>query len=245
MRQTEPMSEATQYPAATPKESPDPALEVLRLSALLDARRAELAALQESLRDFKTRYASTVGSRLAELAELEQAIREAEARTLGVEAEEEDAHDTTATDAPAAHTVKASLRGLFWAVAKLFHPDRASDEAEARRRHAIMAEASRAYQAGDVESLNTLLGDEDLQLYCATPRAADDAELDLAARVVQLREELLTIEFGITRAKQDRLYRLKLETDEAAARGRDQLAAEAERLDRKLVKTRNRLAHLS
>jgi hypothetical protein len=238
------MSEATQHPAATPKESPDPALEVLRLSALLDARRAELTALQESLRDFKTRYASTVGSRLAELAELEQAIREAEARTLGVEAEEED-DSGTAHDAPAAHTVKASLRGLFWAVAKLFHPDHASDEAEARRRHAIMAEASRAYQAGDVESLNTLLGDEDLQLYCATPRAADDAELDLAARVVQLKEELLTIEFGIKRAKQDRLYRLKLETDEAAARGRDQLAAEAERLDRKLVKTRNRLAHLS
>jgi hypothetical protein len=240
------MSEATQHPAATPKESPDQALEVLRLSALLDARRAELTALQESLRDFKTRYAAAVGSRLAELAELEQAIREAEARTLGVEAQDEDARDATAADAPPSHSVKASLRGLFWAVAKLFHPDHASDEREARRRHAIMAEASRAYQAGDVESLNTLLGDEDLQLYCATPRAGDDdAELDLAARVVQLREELLTIEFGIKRAKQDRLYRLKLEADEAAAQGRDQLAAEAARLDRKLAKTRNRLAHLS
>src|SRR4051794_36093120 len=99
MRQTEPMSEVTQYPAATPKESPDPALEVLRLSALLDPRGAVLAALKKSLRALKTRYASRVGSRLAELAELEQAIREAEARTLGVEAEEEDAHGTTATDA--------------------------------------------------------------------------------------------------------------------------------------------------
>jgi hypothetical protein len=236
------MNAANQHPATTPREQTDPALEVLRLSALLDARRAELTTLQESLRDFKTRYAATVGSRLAELDELERAIKEAEARTLGVETKDEDDHD----DAPATHTVKASLRGLFWAVAKLFHPDHATDESEARRRHAIMAEASRAYQAGDVDSLNTLLGDEDLQLYCATPRAGDDAEeLDLAARVVQLKEELLTIEFGIKRVKQDRLYRLKREADEAAAQGRDQLAAEAERLDRKLVKTRNRLAHLS
>jgi hypothetical protein len=240
------MSEATLHPAAPPKETPDPALEVLRLSALLVARRAELTALQESLRDFKTRYAAAVGSRLAELAELELAIKEAEARTLGVEAEDEDADDTNVADAPAQHTVKASLRGLFWAVAKLFHPDYASDEEEARRRHAIMAEASRAYQAGDVDSLNTLLGDEDLQLYCATPRAGDDAaEPDLAARVVQLKEELLTIEFGIKRVKQDRLYRLKLEADELAAAGRDHLADEAARLERKLAKTRNRLAHLS
>ncbi|MFL6231217.1 MAG: hypothetical protein ACJ741_20785 [Pyrinomonadaceae bacterium] len=238
------MSEATPHPAATPKEMPDPALEVLRLSALLDLRRNELTTLQNDLRDFKTRYAATVGSRLAELAELERAIKEAESRTLGVEARDEDEHDAEG-DAPSPHAVKASLRGLFWAVAKLFHPDHAADEAEARRRHAVMAEASRAYQAGDVESLSTLLGDEELQLYCATPRASDAEEIDLAARVVQLKEELLTIEFGIKRVKQDRLYRLKLEADEAAALGRDQLTAEAERLDRKLVKTRNRLAHLS
>jgi hypothetical protein len=239
------MSIATEHPTTTPKEPSDPALEVLRLSTLLDARRAELTTLQDELRDFKTRYAATVGSRLAELAELERAIKKAETRTLGVETEDEDEHDAATVGAPAAHTVKASLRGLFWAVAKLFHPDHAADEGEARRRHAIMAEASRAYREGDVDSLNTLLGDEDLQLYCATPRASDSEEVDLAARVVQLKEELLTIEFGIKRVKQDRLYRLKREADEAASAGRDQLAAEAERLDRKLVKTRNRLAHLS
>ncbi|MDT7605088.1 MAG: hypothetical protein QOF61_3085 [Acidobacteriota bacterium] len=240
------MHTATTHPAATPREPVDPAQEVLRLSTLLAARRAELTALQEGLRDFKARYAATVGSRLAELAELEHAIKVAEARTLGVATDDDGERDDAATDsASAPHTVKASLRGLFWAVAKLFHPDHAADEGEARRRHSIMAEASRAYQEGDVESLNTLLGDEDLQLYCATPRASDAEEVDLAARVIGLKEELLTIEFGIKRVKQDRLYQLKREADEAAAQGRDQLAAEAERLDRKLVKTRNRLAHLS
>jgi hypothetical protein len=241
------MSSITLYAEAATREPVDPAQEVLRLASLLASRRAELTALQTDLRDFKTRYADTVGSRLAELAELEQAIKRAETRTLGVEHETDDEVHDAAGESRAANTVKASLRGLFWSVAKLFHPDHAADEAEARRRHAIMAEASRAYREGDAESLTTLLGDEDLQLYCSTPRATEDdaTQLDLAARALQLKEELLTIEFGIKRVRQDRLYRLKLEADEAATHGRDHLAEEAARLERKLAKTRNRLAHLS
>jgi hypothetical protein len=241
------MSSITLHPEAA-RAPLDPAQEVLRLSALLDERRAELARLQTELRDFKARYAQTVGARLAELAELEQLIRRAEARTLGVGHGDEtaDGGSDAIEVARASHTVKASLRGLFWSVAKLFHPDHAADEDEARRRHAIMAEASRAYREGDAESLSTLLDDEDLQLYCATPRAAEDgSQIDLAARARRLKEELLTIDFGIKRARQDRLYLLKLEADEAASHGRDRLAEESARLERKLAKTRNRLAHLS
>ena len=239
------MSTPSQHPEAVPRAAADPAREVLRLTSLLEERRAELTSLQQSLRDFKARYAATVGSRLAELAELEREIKEAEARTLGVEHEEADEDDASAERQPRA--VQSSLKNLFWSVARLFHPDHASDESEARRRHAIMAEASRAYRDGDVESLGALLGDAELRLYCATPRAteADDAEIDLAARAVSLKEELLTVEFGIKRVKQDRLYRLKLEADQATAAGRDALAEEAARLERKLAKTRNRLAHLS
>lgn len=244
------MNSLSLHADAARSANPDPTLEVLRLTSLLEARRAELVALQKELRDFKARYARTVGSRMGELAELEREIRLAEARTLGVEEEEGDVGEgqeaEAAGGAPAAHTIKASVRSLFWAVARLFHPDHATDEAEARRRHSIMAEASRAYREGDAESLHTLLGDEDLQLYCATPRSAgEEGEVDLSARLVSLKEELLTIEFGIKRAKQDRLYRLMREAEEFAAAGRDKLAEESERLARKIAKTRNRLAHLS
>jgi hypothetical protein len=245
------MQSVTLHPAPA-KEPPSPAREAARLKALLAERRAELTTLQDGLRDFKARYASTVGSRLAELAELERAIRRAETRTLGVEHADDADEDAATAAAPASAAIKASLKNLFWSVAKLFHPDHAADDDEARRRHSIMAEASRAYREGDVESLNTLLADEDLQLYCATPRAADgdrdqgdEGAADLGALILSLREELLTIEFGIKRARQDRLHRLKLESDEAALAGRDRLAEEARRLDRKLVKTRNRLEHLS
>jgi hypothetical protein len=126
----------------------------------------------------------------------------------------------------------------------MFHPDHASDADEARRRHTIMAEASRAYRDGDVESLSTLLGDEQLQSYCASSSREDEPE-DAAARLINLKEELVTIEFGLKRLRQDRLYHLMLSSAEESRRGRDQLAQTADTIRRKIVKARNRLANLS
>jgi hypothetical protein len=229
------------------KDPVDLESEVARLEAALAERRAKLTALQDSLREFKTRYAQVVGSRLAELAEVEKAIREAEGRLLGVESEPEE--EEAETDFYAVQTagealVGKSLRKLFWSVAKMFHPDHAADEGEARRRHTVMAEASRAYREGDVESLHTLLGDEGLQSFCANAQPDEDPE-DLSARALRLELELRTIEFGIKRIRLDALYRLKLEIEEEAARGRDALTLSAERIDRQIVKARRRLENLS
>ncbi len=221
----------------------DPAQESVRLEILLDERRAELAALQAEFRAFKARYAQVVGSKLAELADVERELRAAERRTLGVGAAEApgEAIGAIATGATSGPT---TLRKLFWSVARLFHPDKAAGAAEAQRRHEIMTAANRAYREGDVDSLHTLLGDENLQSYCATHDGADDPH-DLTARIFALKEELRTVEFGLKRIKQDRLYQLKLAADEAATHGRDALAAEAARIARQIGKARNRLAHLS
>ena len=234
-------------PSTVNEKAPDAAAEAGRLAALLEERRAELSALQEEFREFKERYARTVGGRLSELAEVEAEIRRAEARLAGLEEdespEEEGRPDFEGT-APSAAPGKGGLRKLFWSVARMFHPDHAADEEEARRRHAVMAEASRAYRAGDVESLSTLLDDEQLQSYCASG-ARDEVPEDAAARLVYLKEELITIEFGIKRLKQDRLHHLMLLAAEEARHGRDALAEQAATLTRKIAKARNRLAHLS
>ncbi|HYP54482.1 MAG TPA: hypothetical protein VEQ42_13115 [Pyrinomonadaceae bacterium] len=238
----------TLHTSAAKDAPPDPALEVARLETLLEEKRAELNALQEGLRAFKSRYAQVVGSRLAELAEVERAVREAERRVLGVAAETEDEgaaeDDAGGAEAENGRRGPLSLRKLFWSVAKVFHPDHASDEREARRRHAIMAEASRAYTEGDVESLHTLLADEELQSYCAIPHDRDDTE-DPVARLLALKEELRTVEFGLKRLRQDRLFQLKLAVEAEALRGRDKLAEEAERIERLIAKARRRLEHFS
>jgi hypothetical protein len=233
---------------STPREeSPDPALEVERLAALLEERRAELTTMQEEFREFKERYARSVGGRLSELAEVESEIRRAEARLAGLEeteADDEEGRPDFHDDAPSAAPAKGGFRKLFWSVARMFHPDHASDEHEARRRHQIMAEANRAYRDGDVESLSTLLDDAQLQSYCASS-SREDAPQDTATRLLHLKEELITIEFGIKRLKQDRLYHLMLDAADEARHGRDALAQMADTISRKIVKARNRLAHLS
>ncbi|HEV2802118.1 MAG TPA: hypothetical protein VGW12_16705 [Pyrinomonadaceae bacterium] len=233
------------HPTAA-REEFDPAAEVARLELLLAERQVELTTLQREMHEFRARYAEVVGSRLAELAEIEQAIREAEAR-LDVSADEaqpEDAEGEGGTDGAGKSQVATSLRKLFWSVAKLFHPDHASDEEEAQRRHRIMVEAGRAYREGDAESLHTLLGDEDLQLFC-TRVQTDDAPVRLQDKLFSLKEELRTIEFGIKRLMQDKLYRIKLTADAEAAQGRDALAQEAQRIARQIVKARHRLVNLT
>lgn len=241
------MHSLTLHTTSAPKDAPlDLAQEVARLEIVLAERSAQLNILQEEMRTFRARYTQVVGSRLSELAEIERAIREAENHLLGLDnaTEDDEAQSDETQSSSSSLPVKTTLRKLFWSVARLFHPDHAADEQEARRRHTIMAEATRAYSEGDVESLHTLLGDEELQSYCAMPQS-DDAEEDLATRLLNLKEELRTVEFGFKRIHQERLYRLKLGVDEEAAQGRDKLTSEAERISRQIVKARRRLEHLS
>jgi hypothetical protein len=242
------MQSLSLHETAAQNAPPDLELEISKLEALLAERRRELVALQEELRDFKLRYTQTVGSRLAELGHVESNIKKAEARLFNLETESEDEAESDAAlneVQPSANASgKTALRKLFWSVARLFHPDHAADEKEAQRRHEVMAEASRAYQAGDVDSLHTLLGDEQLQFFCTTQGSADELEEDLTGRLLRLKGELSTIEFGIKRIRQDGLYRLKLKVDEDAANGRDALALMAENIDRQIVKARRRLEHL-
>jgi hypothetical protein len=242
------MQSLTLHENASREREPDFVGEISQLEALLAVRRAELVALQEELRDFKLRYTQVVGSRLAELGEVETSIKEAEARLFNLEMHAEadaGAHADSEEAEPSLQAPgKTALRKLFWSVARLFHPDHATDEREAQRRHEVMAEASRAYQAGDVESLNTLLGDEQLQFFC-TAQSADDGDEDLPGRLLRLKGELSTIEFGIKRIRQDGLYHLKLKVDEDARGGRDALALMADNIERQIAKARRRLEHLA
>jgi hypothetical protein len=235
------------HPTAAQNRAPDLESEIKRLEARLAEKQCELKALQEETRAFKLRYTQTVGARLAELEEVELSIVEAEERVLGAKKKTEEA-DASAReihqDQSEPSLVRISLRKLFWSVAKVFHPDHAADEEEARRRHSIMSEASRAYREGDVESLHTLLSDEHLRSYCASAAHAEDEE-DLGARLISLKEELRTVEFGLRRLKQDGLYHLKLKAEEMAGDGHDMLREMSERIQRQITKARRRLEHLS
>ena len=65
------------------------------------------------------------------------------------------------------------------------------------------------------------------------------------AELHRLKGELLTIEYGIKRIRQDGLYRLKLKVEEDALAGRDALSLMADNINRQIVKARRRLEHLA
>lgn len=236
--------------SARADQPPDLAAEIMRLEEELQSRRDELSVMQAEFRAFKMRYARIVGARLAELAEVERAVSAA----LDGSSTDFDAGETAESSraagegSPAGKQGRTALRKLFWSVAKLFHPDHALSETEARRRHTIMIEASRAYDEGDAEGLNLLLGDERLRSHCATS-GGDEATAPHASnrterrRLLDVQEELRTIEFGIKRIRDDALYQLKLKSDAEAAQGRDVLRESAKDIERQIVKARRRLEH--
>jgi hypothetical protein len=235
------MSDLALNPTTTQRIEPDLEFELAETQKLLAERKAELSVLQDQFHEFKTRYTRIVGAPLAELAEIEDAVRLAEEKVLGIGKHPlngEDVVSDVVQDLPK----RTSLKKLFWSVARMFHPDHAADDSEARRRHSVMAEANRAYRDGDFESLETLLGDKELRLYCTTGPVQEQS---LVEQVWSLKDELRTIEFGIKRIKQDRLYQIKLSVDREAAEGRDSLSTMADSIRRQIGKARRRLQHLS
>lgn len=225
--------------------------EISRLENELLSRRLVLREMQEAFRAFKIRYAQMVGARLAELEEVERAVRKAEEETLGISTDEDENFSAEEQHTHSSQrNGQITLRKLFWSVAKLFHPDHAGNESEARRRHTIMVEASRAYDEGDLESLHLLLGDQALRSHCQTNSDIYlDGKLpqssDMRLNLMNLQEEVRTIQFGIRRLTEDRLYQLKLKADEEALSGRDTLLDSARQIERQIVKAKRRLEHLS
>ena len=227
-------------------EKLDVAQEIARLEGLLAERKRELKDEQAVLRAFKERYARVVGRKYAELAAVERAIKKTETQLFDLP--EEDAPETAPPFDESAlgetSQGKNSLRKMFWKVAQLFHPDHAANDAEAQRRNSIMAQASRAYQEGDADKLAEFLGDEDLKFFCATANPAEEGQLNPAEYILELKDELRTIAYGLKRVRQDALHSVRLKTQNALEQGRDELLETASRLERRIVKARNRLAQL-
>ena len=228
-------------------EKLDVVQEIARLENLLAVRQAELKAAQSELRAFKERYAKIVGRKYAELAWVERAIKKTEVELFNLPAEDlpDTAPDLPNDKSGTASQVKNSLRKMFWTLAKVFHPDHAASDAEAQRRHAVMAAATRAYQEGDVDKLAELLGDDDLKFFCTTASQDETAgPPDPTEYILELKDELRTIEYGLKRTRQDSLYAVMQQAAEAKKTGRDELLETARRLERRIVKARNRLTQL-
>jgi hypothetical protein len=215
------------------------------LDAMLGARVGELVQAKSELEAFRIRYRQEVGLLHEQLDALERAIAEAELGELSKRLEEGGGEPVAPPAAASSeqtprHTSDA-VRRLFRDVAKTIHPDLARDDATRDRRHALMAEANRAYALGDEDRLRWVL-----QAWERSPEAVEDTDpyatrLRLTRRIEQVEEELTACAGDLASLKDSALWQLKTLVDEAAAQGRDLVADAVRRLERDIMAARNRL----
>jgi hypothetical protein len=212
---------------------------------LLDARLARLTQVELELDTFKVRYRREVGRRHEELDELEYAIAELElaelARQLGPERTQQPASPAVEREEPAPRFTSDAVRKLFRDVAKAIHPDLADDEHGRQRGHTLMIEANRAYALGDERRLRAILQAWESGAVAVRATDADAMRLELLRRLAQIHDQLEACAGDLAALEASPLWKLKLMSDDASARGRDLVGEMVKELTRDIQVARNRL----
>lgn len=216
-----------------------------QLEALLGERAAEVESVRTDLEAFRMRYHQEVGLLHDQLDALDLAIAEAELGELSKKLEDDTGNTTQPSSGPrpepAPRFTTDVIRKLFRDVAKTIHPDLARDEITRHRRHALMAEANRAYTLGDEEQLRWIL-----QAWKRSPEAVQGSDpeavrLRLLRRIAQIDEQLDMLASELAALKDSPLWKLKAMVDDAAARGKDIVRDMVVRLKRDIMVATNRL----
>jgi hypothetical protein len=210
--------------------------ELAAIRATLAERELELADLRPQLAGFEGRYLREVAILYAELDEWRARITELHARLNPSAAAQEragaareQARQTYADAHGKASEIKEfipspELKTLFREVAKRIHPDLSKDAADLERRTRLMAEANRAYEAGDSEALQRIL-DEYEDGSDAIEGEGIGAELVRLIRQIHLaKTRIAAIEQELAELRQSEIALLKKDAEASERVGKDLLA---------------------
>jgi hypothetical protein len=231
--------------------------EILRKREELAAIRATLAELELELVDlrsqlaaFEGRYLRQVGALYAELDEWKARISESRARLDPSAAAKEQAqqareqarqtHEEAHGKASETRDFKPSpdLKRLYREVARRIHPDLAKDSGDLERRTRFMAEANRAYEAGDAEALQRIL-DEYQDGADAVEGEGIGAELIRIIRQISMaKARAEAIERELATLRQSEIAKLKKQAEEREQVGGDLLAELAATVHEQIQRTK-------
>jgi hypothetical protein len=229
--------------------------QLLVLSGQLLDRERELAAFRGELHAFETTYRKALGSRYARLDELAERLDETAPGDGAARP------DPAATDDPAERYPGQGLPGgqnwawgerepdpepgrrapvsdqakrLFRQLARLIHPDLAADPVERERRTNLMVAANDAYEQGDTEALERLLGE-----WHASPEAVTGsgaaAELERTLRrIAQVEASMRRIDDELAELEASAMGWLRRRVEKATREGWDLLAHMVRELDRQI-----------
>jgi hypothetical protein len=251
--------------------------ELAQASQQLRQAEAELASLEGEIRAFEGEVDAHLGSYLDQLSLLEADIqaltaevqRRRDERLFGDQqvsyytgaprpgnpppiyhpGSQPEAPSTTISPKPVSADQKPTLKELYRTLARRYHPDLASDEADRARRTEQMTAINQAFTAGDLAALQSLAelpseaGRIDLGSQFQDTHSEEDALATAQRRLRQVRQQIQAL---------NRLpsVALSLEVKLARRQGRDLLSEMAADLKRKIARKmaereylRSQLAH--
>jgi len=125
---------------------------------------------------------------------------------------------------------------MYREAAKRIHPDLATDPADRERRTRFMAEANRAYEAGDAESLKRILDEYEDGAEAITGEGIGAELIRIIRQISLAKTRPLAIEQEMTALRNSEIALLKKQAEEMQQEGRDLLAelaaAVREQIDR-------------
>ena len=234
--------------------------ELAALEAELAQHELDLATIQGELRAFENRYLRIVGVRYTKLDEIEAQIAEALARInpkdnkAKEKAEQaryqaqESAHATgniQEQKEPLRFKPSENLKKLYREIAKLIHPDLATDEEERARRQHLMAEVNRAYEEGNEERLRTILREWESSPESVKGEGIGTDLVRIIRKIAQVENRFHIIEIEIAELKESDLYKLKTKVEEAEKEKRDLLSEMAGQIDKQIADARKRMVEIT
>ncbi len=221
--------------------------ELATMRAALAEREMELADLRSQLAVFEGRYLRQVGTLYAELDEYEARLRKLEAErnpSAAAQQRATQARDEARRTYEAAHgeaskvrdfSPSPELKSLFREAAKRIHPDLARDSADQERRTQFMAEANRAYEAGDAEALQRILNEYQEGADAVEGEGVGTELVRIIRQISFANARVSAIELELATLRQSEIALLKEQAEERWREGRDLLAdlaaAVRERID--------------
>ncbi len=222
--------------------------ELAAVRATLAERELELVDLRSQLAAFEGRYLRQVGTLYAELDEWKARISELEAQlhpSAATTAQADEARERARQTFEEAHgaasaandfTASPELKRMYREAAKRIHPDLATDPADRERRTRFMAEANRAYKAGDAESLKRILDEYEDGAEAVTGEGIGAELIRIIRQISLAKARLSAIDQELTTLRHSEIASLKKQAEEMLQEGRDLLAelaaAVREQIDR-------------
>jgi hypothetical protein len=210
--------------------------ELAAIRVTLAERELELNDFRGQLAAFEGRYLRQVGTLYAELDEWNACISELRAqrtpspsskrRAEEARAQARQTWEGTHSDAAKARDFSPSLelKNLYREVAKRIHPDFATDAEDRERRTRLMAEANRAYAAGDADTLRRILDDFRDGADAIVGEGVGAELIRIIRQISEAKEHIARIELELVALRQSEIAQLLRDEEEAKLKGRDLLA---------------------